>query len=87
MGNLDTKLFPGVSSSVQVHEGFRDEHEKTALTILAEVKRLMSVKENKSVVIVRFSNVLFFLSLFSQTVSNRSVIPLEAHWRSSMLYS
>ena len=65
MGNLDTKLFPGVSSSVQVHEGFRDEHEKTALTILTEVKRLMSVKGSKSVVIVRISNVLFFFSLFS----------------------
>jgi hypothetical protein len=63
MGTLDTNLFPGVSSSVQVHEGFRDEHEKTALTILTEVKRLMSVKGSKYVVTVRFSNVisLFFL--------------------------
>ncbi|KAH9485060.1 Lipase [Psilocybe cubensis] len=55
MGNLDSTLFPGVSSSVQVHEGFRDEHAKTATTILAEVKRLMSVKNTKNVAIVGHS--------------------------------
>ena len=66
MATLDTKLFPGVSSRVQVHGGFRDEHKKTALTILTEVKRLMSVTGSKSVVAVRLSNV----SLFSQTVSD-----------------
>lgn len=52
MGNLDSTLFPGVSSSVQVHEGFRNEHAKTALQILSEVKRLMSVKNTKNVAVV-----------------------------------
>lgn len=52
MGNLDSTLFPGVSSSVQVHAGFRDEHAKTASTILTEVKRLMSVKNTNNVAIV-----------------------------------
>ena len=64
MRTLDSKLFPGVSSSVQVHEGFRDEHEKTALKILTEVKRLMSVTGSKSVVTVRFSDVSYFFSYF-----------------------
>ena len=64
MKTLDTKLFPGISSSVQVHRGFRDEHEKTALMILTEVKRLMSVTESKSVVTVRSSNASLFFSLF-----------------------
>ena len=62
MGTLDTKLFPGVSSGAQVHAGFRDEHKKTALTILTEVKRLMSATGSKSVVTVRFSNVSLFFS-------------------------
>lgn len=55
MGNLDSTLFPGVSSSVQVHEGFRNEHAKTALQILSEVKRLMSVKNTKNVAVVGHS--------------------------------
>ncbi|KAI0765188.1 alpha/beta-hydrolase [Fomes fomentarius] len=40
--NLDSKLFPGVSSSVQVHGGFADQHAKTASTILTAVKSLLS---------------------------------------------
>lgn len=52
MGSLSTTLFPGVSSSVKVHAGFRDEHAKTAPAILAEVKRLMSVKGTTNVALV-----------------------------------
>jgi len=55
MGNLDSTLFPGVSSSVEVHEGFRNEHEQTAETILNEVKRLMSATGSKSVVTIGHS--------------------------------
>ncbi|KAF8181315.1 Alpha/Beta hydrolase protein [Pholiota molesta] len=55
MGALDSTLFPGVSSSVQVHEGFRDEHAKTASAILTEVKRLISVKGTNSVTVVGHS--------------------------------
>ncbi|KAF9481531.1 alpha/beta-hydrolase [Pholiota conissans] len=55
MGSLSSTLFPGVSSSVQVHEGFRDEHAKTASTILAEVKRLMSVKSTSSIITIGHS--------------------------------
>jgi hypothetical protein len=64
MVSLDTGLFPGVSSSVQVHGGFRDEHEKAASTILTEVKRLMSATGSKSIVTVSFSN------FFAQAISD-----------------
>jgi len=52
MENLDSGLFPGVSSSVMVHAGFANEHAITAPAILKEVKRLMSVKNTKNVVVV-----------------------------------
>lgn len=52
MGALDTSLFPGVSSSVQVHDGFRDAQAETAPQILAEVKRLMAAHNTQSVTCV-----------------------------------
>jgi len=55
MDNLDSKLFPGVPSSVEVHDGFRNEHELTAQTILAEVKRLMASKNTESVTVIGHS--------------------------------
>ena len=42
MKSLDTTLFPGVSSSVQVHGGFADEHARTAPTIVTHVQSLLS---------------------------------------------
>ncbi|KAI0646667.1 alpha/beta-hydrolase [Trametes meyenii] len=39
---LDSTLFPGVSSDVLVHEGFANEHAKTASNILAATKKLLS---------------------------------------------
>ncbi|KAF5393295.1 hypothetical protein D9757_000668 [Collybiopsis confluens] len=53
--SLDSKLFPGISSSVQIHDGFRNEHAKTASAILSAVKSLMSSKGTKSVVAVGHS--------------------------------
>ncbi|KIM40235.1 hypothetical protein M413DRAFT_19420 [Hebeloma cylindrosporum] len=55
MVNLDPKLFPGVSSSVHVHQGFRNEHAVTAPTILKEVKRLMLLKNTKKVALTGHS--------------------------------
>ncbi|TFK44798.1 alpha/beta-hydrolase [Crucibulum laeve] len=55
MDALSTSLFPGVPSSVLVHDGFRNEHALTAPTILAEVKRLMSTKNTKNVAVVGHS--------------------------------
>lgn len=52
MGPLDTSLFPGVSSGIQVHDGFRDAQAETAPQILAEVKRLMAAHNTQSVTCV-----------------------------------
>ncbi len=53
--NLDTKLFPGVSSDVYVHGGFRDAHASTASAILAEVKSLIKSKGTSNLVFVGHS--------------------------------
>ena len=50
--NLDSTLFPGVSSDVEVHGGFADEHAKTATTILAEVNKQLSATGASNVVVV-----------------------------------
>ncbi|KAF5322219.1 hypothetical protein D9619_001889 [Psilocybe cf. subviscida] len=55
MDNLDSTLFPGVPSSVDVHDGFRNEQALTAPAILKEVKRLMSVKGVNTVTTVGHS--------------------------------
>jgi len=50
---LDPMLFPGVSPSVQVHSGFRNEHAQTASIILTEVEKLLASTGAKSVTCVR----------------------------------
>ncbi|GAW05435.1 alpha beta-hydrolase [Lentinula edodes] len=55
LASLDTSLFPGISSSVQVHDGFKNEHAKTASVILAEVRTLMASKNTKNVMAVGHS--------------------------------
>jgi hypothetical protein len=49
---LDTILFPGIPSSVRVHDGFRNQHALTAPKILSEVKNLMASKNTKKVTCV-----------------------------------
>jgi hypothetical protein len=51
-GGLNATLFPGLNDTAQVHTGFRDEHEKTAGAILAEVKRLMVLHNTTAVTTV-----------------------------------
>ncbi|KAF9073596.1 lipase [Rhodocollybia butyracea] len=46
---LNPSLFPGVSSSVEVHNGFGDEQAMTAPTILAAVQQAMSEHGTNSV--------------------------------------
>ena len=53
MDQPDTSLFPGIPSSVWVHGGFLAEHAKTAPTILAETKRLLSSTGATQVILVR----------------------------------
>lgn len=50
--SLNTTLFPGVPSNVEVHDGFRNEHALTASQILEEVRKLMAVHTTQSVTCV-----------------------------------
>ena len=52
MKNLDSTLFPGVESSVQVHSGFANEHAQTAAIILDQVKSLIARYDATSVTLV-----------------------------------
>ncbi|EKM50556.1 uncharacterized protein PHACADRAFT_152637 [Phanerochaete carnosa HHB-10118-sp] len=42
MANLDSTLFPGLSSSIEAHQGFADEQAKTATQILSAVQTTIS---------------------------------------------
>ncbi|KIL69048.1 hypothetical protein M378DRAFT_118906 [Amanita muscaria Koide BX008] len=53
--NLDSNLFPGVPSSVEVHSGFADEQAKTATRILSAVQKTMSTYSASSVTVVGHS--------------------------------
>ncbi|KAG6828967.1 hypothetical protein H0H92_006149 [Tricholoma furcatifolium] len=55
MGSLDSTLFPGVDSSVEVHEGFRDEQAKTATTILSAVQDVIAAHSATQVTVVGHS--------------------------------
>ncbi|KAF8345923.1 Alpha/Beta hydrolase protein [Amanita rubescens] len=52
---LDPILFPGVPSSVLVHEGFRDAHARTALPILAEVQNLLAEHDTNNLTLIGHS--------------------------------
>ena len=53
--NLDSGLFPGVDSSVEVHSGFAAEQAKTASDILSAVQSLISSTGSQSVTVVGHS--------------------------------
>ncbi|KAF9269341.1 lipase [Marasmius fiardii PR-910] len=53
--NLDSTLFPGVSSSVKVHSGFQDEQAKTATQVLAAVQKAISANSATTVTVVGHS--------------------------------
>ncbi|KIJ21171.1 hypothetical protein PAXINDRAFT_165906 [Paxillus involutus ATCC 200175] len=53
--NLDSTLFPGISSSIEVHSGFKDEQAKTATLVLSAVKTAMSKYNTTSVTMVGHS--------------------------------
>ncbi|KAJ7134772.1 Alpha/Beta hydrolase protein [Mycena epipterygia] len=54
-GELNSTLFPGDLSGIEVHTGFRDEHALTADEIQAEVKRLIAAKGATQVTVVGHS--------------------------------
>ncbi|TCD61802.1 hypothetical protein EIP91_007888 [Steccherinum ochraceum] len=53
--NLDSTLFPGVSSSVKVHNGFHDSHAKSAPQILSAVQSAMATHSANRVTMVGHS--------------------------------
>ena len=55
LGSLDATLFPGISSSIQVHSGFRDEQASTAPTILAAVQKTIAAHGAKKVTVTGHS--------------------------------
>ncbi|CAE6350925.1 unnamed protein product [Rhizoctonia solani] len=54
-GSLSTSLFPGVTSAVQVHSGFRDAHAASASAVLAAVKKVMAERSSTKVTLVGHS--------------------------------
>jgi len=53
--DLDPILFPGLPSSVQVHYGFAEAHERTAQTILNDVQTLLNQHNASSVILIGHS--------------------------------
>ncbi|KAF5375316.1 hypothetical protein D9757_009673 [Collybiopsis confluens] len=53
--SLSSSLFPGVSSSVEAHNGFADEQAKTASAVLAAVKQAMAAHSTTSIATVGHS--------------------------------
>ncbi|KAF5312576.1 hypothetical protein D9619_002467 [Psilocybe cf. subviscida] len=53
--NLDSTLFPGLSSSIEAHNGFSNEQAKTATAVLAAVKTAISAHAAKKVTITGHS--------------------------------
>ncbi|OAX37109.1 alpha/beta-hydrolase [Rhizopogon vinicolor AM-OR11-026] len=53
--NLDSTLFPGISSSIEVHNGFGDAQASTATDVLAAVESAMSTYGTTSVTMVGHS--------------------------------
>ncbi|EGO01496.1 hypothetical protein SERLA73DRAFT_85185 [Serpula lacrymans var. lacrymans S7.3] len=53
--NLDTTLFPGISSDIEVHDGFKNEQASTATDVLAAVESAMSTYSTTTVTIVGHS--------------------------------
>ncbi len=52
MRHLNPILFPGVSTTIMVHSGFANEHEKTAQDILAQVNLTLTHTNAKNVYVV-----------------------------------
>ncbi|KAG1874399.1 Alpha/Beta hydrolase protein [Suillus subluteus] len=52
---LDSTLFPGISSDIEVHNGFGDAQASTATDVLAAVESAMSTYSTKSVTMVGHS--------------------------------
>jgi hypothetical protein len=80
---LDATLFPGVPDGVETHDGFTDEHAKTATQILTEVKRLMGSKGTNSVTLVGHAPPFLSRARLTVHLSRRLATPSAARSLSS----
>ncbi|THV02163.1 alpha/beta-hydrolase [Dendrothele bispora CBS 962.96] len=55
LDGLDSSLFPGVPSSMKIHNGFGDEHAKTAKDVLAAVQKTLAAHGTSKVTLVGHS--------------------------------
>jgi len=55
LDELDTNLFPGISSSLKVHNGFGEAHAETASDVLSAVQRALSQSNVNQVTLVGHS--------------------------------
>ncbi|KAF8997862.1 lipase [Cyathus striatus] len=55
LDNLDSTLFPGLSSSIKTHDGFGEAHKKSANAVLAAVKTALTRYSSTQVTIVGHS--------------------------------
>ncbi|KAN0088317.1 Alpha/Beta hydrolase fold [Tylopilus felleus] len=55
MGGLDSSLFPGISSGIEVHSGFRNDQSQTASVILSAVQTAISKYGTNTVTMVGHS--------------------------------
>ncbi|TFY56839.1 hypothetical protein EVJ58_g7393 [Rhodofomes roseus] len=53
--NLDSSLFPGVSSDIEVHQGFADAQSSTASDVLSAVQKTMSQYSTSNIAVVGHS--------------------------------
>ncbi|KAJ7915125.1 alpha/beta-hydrolase [Mycena leptocephala] len=79
LGGLDPTLFPGLSSSIEVHSGFANEHAKTATLVLAAVQKGLSQFDVKKVTLVGDSAALsliesVYLPLHITGVTFRTIV-------------
>jgi len=55
LDNLDTNLFPGISTDIKVHNGFKDAHAETAQDVLAAVNQTMQDHSTNKVTVAGHS--------------------------------
>ncbi|KAF8306478.1 alpha/beta-hydrolase [Clavulina sp. PMI_390] len=77
-GNFDKTLFPGVSTSIYVHDGFRDAQAASATQVLAAVQKIFSDHSISSVTVTGHS--------LGSAISTIDLVYLKLHLPSSTTF-
>ncbi|KAI6113350.1 Alpha/Beta hydrolase protein [Pisolithus croceorrhizus] len=75
---LDTERFPGLDSSIKVHDGFKDAQARASADVLAAVQAAMSTYESTSVTIVGHSLDSVYMPLHLPSGTTFKTIVLRA---------